>query len=54
MVSELTVGYVYIQFRLLERGPEHRIDHCGSDIRFLVCCTDLKDYLEHCMIDGDR
>lgn len=60
-MSELSVGYVYIQFRLLERGPEHRIDYCGSDTRFLVCCTDfikkmLMGYLRISMIqvDGDK
>lgn len=25
-----------------------------GDTCFLVCSTDLKDYLEHCMIDGDK
>lgn len=25
-----------------------------GDTCFLVCCTDLKDYLEHCIIDGDK
>lgn len=30
---------------------ECKIDFCAC---FLLCCTDLKDYLEHCMIDGDK
>lgn len=59
MVSELSRRYVYTQFRLLERGPEHRIDYCGSDTRFLVCCTDfmkkmLIGYLGTSMIQVDR
>lgn len=30
---------------------EYKIDFYAC---FLLCCTDLKDHLEHCMIDGDR
>lgn len=41
--SELTVRYVYIQFRLLERGLKMNVRLIPGDTCFLVCCTDLKD-----------
>lgn len=40
--------------RLLERRLKLNVRLIPGDTCFLVCCTDLKDYLEHCMIDGDK
>lgn len=39
---------------LLERGLKPNVRLIPGDTCFLVCCTDLKDYLEHCIIDGDK
>lgn len=40
--------------RLLDRGLKPRVRLNPGDTCFLLCCIDLKDYLEHCIIDGDK
>lgn len=36
------------------KGLKTNVRLIPGDTCFLVCCTDLKDYLEQCIIDGDK